>query len=106
MMAAEMAEDLGIFIDSSGGEVSAPFPTLASSSENVTTVFLESYEIACYLRDFMDKSTNMDGMSRFLEWPYVHHLSTHSNSTGCSSLITSGLEIAFVSGTHTGAVQP
>jgi hypothetical protein len=105
-MDTEMAEDSGVFLNSSGGEVSTPLPTLSSSSENVTTVFLESYEIACYLRGFMDKSTNIDGTSKFLEWPYVHHLSTHSNSTGCSSLTTSELEIAVTPGTHTGSSKP
>jgi len=63
-MDTEMAEDLGVFIDSSGGEVSTPLPTLSSSSEDVTTVFWEGYEVACYLRDFMDKSTNIDGTSK------------------------------------------
>ena|ERR1700722_404241 len=106
MMGTEMAEDLGVFIDSSDGEVSTPSPTLSSSSEDVVAVFLEGHEVACYLRDFMDKSTNIDGTSKFLEWPYVHHLSTHSNCTGYPSLTTSRLEIALVSGTHTGAFQP
>jgi hypothetical protein len=99
-MDAEMAESLGIFIDSSDGAVSHPLPTLSSSSKDVTTVFWESYDVAGYLRELMDEST------KFLGWSYVHHPSTHSNSTGYSSLITSGLEIAIVSGTHTGAVQP
>jgi hypothetical protein len=67
MMDTEMAEDLGVFIDSSGGEVPTPLSTLSSSSEDVTTVFLEGCEVACYLRDFMDKSTNIDGTSKFLE---------------------------------------
>jgi hypothetical protein len=73
-MDTELAEDLGISLNSSGGEVSTPLPTLSSSSENVTTFFWDSYEITCYLRDFMDKSINIDGTSKFLEWPYVHHL--------------------------------
>jgi hypothetical protein len=100
-----MAENLGVAIDLSGGEVHTAIlsPTSSSSSEDV---FLESYDVACHLRDLMAKSTNVDGTRKFREWPYVHHLSTHPNSTGCSSLRTSRLEIAFVSGTHTGAFQP
>jgi hypothetical protein len=105
-MDTEMAEDLGVFIDSSDREVSTPSPTLPSSSEDVVTVFLEGHEVAYYLCDFMGKSTSVGGTSKFLEWLYVHHLSTHSNCTGCSSLTTSGLEVALVSGTHTGAFQP
>src|SRR5437660_4717693 len=75
-MDAEMAESLGIFIDSSDGAVSHPLPTLSSSSKDVTTVFWESYDIAGYLRELMDEST------KFLGWSSVHHPSTHSNSTG------------------------
>src|ERR1700733_14853199 len=89
-MDAEMAESLGIFINSNDGAVSHPLPTLPSSSKDVTTVFWESYEVACYLDELMDEST------KFLGWSYVNHLSTHSNSTGYPSLITSGLEIAIV----------
>jgi hypothetical protein len=76
-----VAENLGVTIDLSGGEVhtAIPLPTLSSSSEDV---FLESYDVACYLRDLMAESTNIDGTRKFQEWPYVHHLSTHSNSTG------------------------
>jgi hypothetical protein len=101
----EMAANLGVATDLSGEEVHTAIllPTLSSSSEDV---FLESYDVACYLRYLMAESTNIDGTRKFREWPCVHHLSTHSNSTGCSSLTTSGLEIAFVSGTHTGAFQP
>ena len=103
-----MAEDLGIFIDSNDGEVypASSLQTLSSSFEDVTSIFLESDEIASHVRDYMDKFTNINGTSKFLEWPYVHHLSTHSNSTGCSSLTTSGLEIALIPRTHTGASKP
>jgi hypothetical protein len=87
-MAKETTEDLGVFTDPSGGEASTPLPTLSSSSTDVTTALLEDYEVACYLRDFMDKSTLIDGMNKFLEWPYVHHPFTRSNSTGCSSLFS------------------
>jgi hypothetical protein len=97
-MDAEMAESLGIFIDSSDGAVSYPLLTLSPSSKDVTTVFWESYEVACYLCELMDDST------KFLRWAYVHP-STHSNGTGYSSLTISGLVIPIVSGTHTGAVQ-
>jgi hypothetical protein len=62
----------------------------------------ESDSIACYFRDYMDQFTSIYGREKFLEWPYVHHLSTHSNSKGCSSLITSGLEIATITMTHWG----
>jgi hypothetical protein len=107
-MDKQMAEDLGVFIDSNGGEVYpvSPLQTLSSSFEDVTSVFLESDEVACHSRDYMDKFTNINGTSKFLEWPYVHHLSTHSNSTGCSSLTTSELEIAVTPGTHTGSSKP
>jgi hypothetical protein len=107
-MDTKMAESLGVTITSSDRELHTPIPspTLSASYEDVNTVYMDSYEIACYLRDYIDELPNSDGTSKFLEWPYVHHLSTYSNSPGCSSLTTSGLEIAFVSGTHTGAVQP
>jgi hypothetical protein len=93
----EMAENLGVAIDLSGGEVHTAIllPKLSPPSENA---FSESYDVACYLRDLMAESTNIDGMRTFREWPYV---TTHSNYTECSSLITSGLEIPSVSGTHT-----
>jgi hypothetical protein len=97
-----MAENLGVAIDLSGGEVHTTTlsPTSPPSSENV---FMESYDVACHLRDLMAESANIDGTRKFREWPYVHHLSTRSNSTGCSSLTTSGLEIAFISGNHASA---
>jgi hypothetical protein len=103
-----MAEDLGIFIDSNDGEVypASSLRTLSSSFEDITSVFLESDEIASHFRDYMVEFTNINGTSKFLERPYVHHLSTHSNSTRCSSLTTSGLEIAVIPGTHTGASKP
>jgi hypothetical protein len=109
-MDEEMLQDLGIVIHSSSGEVcNATFsptlsssseddssggevcnaslsPTLSPSSDDVTSVFWESDNIACYFRDYMDKFTNIYGRRKFLEWPYVHHLSTHSKSKGCSSL--------------------
>jgi hypothetical protein len=102
-----MAESLGVTIASSDREphTSIPSPTLSASYGDVYSVYEESHEIACYLRDYMDGLQNRDGTSKFLEWSYVHHLSTHSNSPGCSSLTTSRLEIALVSGT-TGAFQP
>ena len=101
----EMAENLGVAIDLSGGEVHTTTlsPTSPPSSENV---FMESYDVACHLRELMAESANIDGTRKFREWPYVHHLSTHSNSTGCSSLTISGLEIAFISGNHVSAFQP
>jgi hypothetical protein len=103
-MDEEMLQDLGIVIHSSGGEVCNVIFTLTSSpsSDDVTSVFWESDDIACHFRDYMDQFTNTYGRSKFLEWSYVHHLSTHSNSKGCSSLITSGLEIATIAVTHTG----
>ena len=101
-MDEEMLQDLGIIIQVSGGAS----PTLSSSSENVISVFEESHDIACHFRDYMDQSTNIYGKRQFLEWPYVHHLSTHSNSKGCSSLTTSGLEIAIITVTHTRASKP
>jgi hypothetical protein len=109
-MDEEMLQDLGIVIHSSSGEVcNATFsptlsssseddssggevcnaslsPTLSPSSDDVTSVFWESDNIACHFRDYMDKFTNIYGRRKFLEWPYVHHLSTHSKSKGCSSL--------------------
>jgi hypothetical protein len=103
-MDAEMAESLGIFIDSSDGAVSHPLPTLSSSSKDITTVFRESYEVARYLQELMG-DFNIDGKHKFLRWAYVHHPSTHSNGTRYSSLTISGLVIPIVSGTHTGAVQ-
>jgi hypothetical protein len=107
-MDKQMAEDLGIFIDSNDGKVypASSLPTLSSSFEDVASAFLESDEIASHFRDYMDEFTNINGASKFLEWPYVHHLSTRSNSTGCSSLTTSGLEIAVIPGTRTGASKP
>jgi hypothetical protein len=107
-MDKQMAEDLGIFIDSNDGEVypASSLRTLSSSFEDVASVFLESDEITSHLYDYMLESTNSDGASMFLEWPYVHYLSTHSNSTGCSSLTTCGLDIPVISGTHTGASKP
>jgi hypothetical protein len=107
-MDTEMAENLGVTITSSDREphTSIPSPTLSASYEDVYSVYEESYEIACYLRDYMDDLKNRNGTSKFLEWLYVHYLFTHSNGPGCSSLTASGLEIAFVSGTHTGAFQP
>ena len=62
--------------------------------------FGESDDVACHFRDYMDQSTNISGKRQFLGWPYVHHLSTHSNSKGCSSLTTSALEIATITVTH------
>jgi hypothetical protein len=107
-MDEEMAEDLGIVIDSSGGKVYNAIlsPTLSSSSEDDTSIFWESDVVARCFRDCMDQFTNIYGRRKFLEWPYVHHLSTHSNSKGCSSLTTSGLEIATLTMTHTGASKP
>jgi len=107
-MDEEMLQDLGIVIHSSGGEAcNAIFsPTLSSSSDDVTSVFWESDSVARCFRDSMDQSTDIFGKRQFLEWPYVHHLSTHSNSKGCSSLTTSGLEIAIITVTHTGASKP
>src|ERR1700722_3368216 len=107
-MDEEMLQDLGIVIHSSGGEVcNAIFsPTLSSSSEDDISVFWESDMVACCFRDCMDQFTSIYGRRKFLEWPYVHHLSTHSNSKGCSSLTTSGLEIATMTMTHTGASKP
>jgi hypothetical protein len=107
-MDTEIAKSLGVTITSSDREPHTPIPspTLSASYKDGYFVFEESYEIACYLRDYMDDLKNRDGTNKFLEWPYVHHLSTHSNSLGCSSLTTSGLESAFISGTHTGAFQP
>jgi hypothetical protein len=89
-MDKQMAEDLGIFIDSNDGEVNpaSSLRTSSSSFEDITSVFLESDEIASHFRDYMDEFT------------------THSNSTRCSSLTTSGLEIAVIPGTHTGASKP
>jgi hypothetical protein len=100
----EMAEDLGIVIDSSDRKVNNAIlsPTLSSSSGDDTSTFWESDKIACCFRDSMDQFTSIYGRKRFLEWPYVH-LSTHSNSTGHSSLTTNELEIASITGTHTGA---
>jgi hypothetical protein len=76
-MDKQMAKDLGVFIDSNGGEIypTSPLQTLSSSFEDVTSVFLESDEVASHFRDYMDKFTNINGTSKFLEWPYVHHLS-------------------------------
>ena len=107
-MDEEMLQDLGIVIHSNGGEIyDAIFsPTLSPSSDDVTSVFWESDDIACHFRDYMDQFTSIYGRRKFLEWPYVHHLSTHSNSKGCSSLTTSGLEIATITVTHTGASKP
>jgi hypothetical protein len=107
-MDEEMAEDLGIVINSSGGKIYNAIlsPTLSSSSENDTSIFWESDQVACCSRDYMDQSTNIYGRRKFLEWPYVHYLSTHSNNTGCSSLTSSELEIASITGTHTGASKP
>jgi hypothetical protein len=97
----EMLRDLGIIIHSSGGKVCKAIfsPTLSSSSENNSSdeevcnaflsptlssssddVFWESDNIARHFHDYMDQSTNIFGKRQFLEWPYVHHLSTHSNS--------------------------
>jgi hypothetical protein len=96
-----MLRDLGIIIHSSGGKVCKAIfsPTLSSSSENNSSdeevcnaflsptlssssddVFWESDNIARHFHDYMDQSTNIFGKRQFLEWPYVHHLSTHSNS--------------------------
>ena len=107
-MNKEMLQDLGIVIHSSGGEAyNAVFsPALSSSSEDDISVFWESDMVACCFRDCMDQFTSIYGRRKFLEWPYVHHLSTHSNSKGCSSLTTSGLEIATITVTHTGASKP
>jgi len=111
-MDEEMLQDLGIVIHSSGihssgGEVCNAIlsPTLSSSEDDIS-VFWESDSIACHFHDYMDRFTNIYGRTKFLEWPYVHHLSTHSNSKGCSSLTTSGLEIATMTVTHTGASKP
>jgi hypothetical protein len=55
-----MAENLGVAIDLSGGEVHTTtlLPTLSSSSESV---FMESYDVVCYLRDLMaDPPTSME----------------------------------------------
>jgi hypothetical protein len=83
-MDTEMAESLGITIASSDREPHAPIPSPISSVsyKDGYSVFEESYEIACYLRHYMDDLKNCDGTDKFLEWPYVHHLSTHSNSPG------------------------
>jgi hypothetical protein len=107
-MDTEMTGSFGVTIASSDREPHTPILslTLSASYEDVYSVYEESYEIACYLCDYMDDFKNCDGTSKFLEWPYGHHLSTHSNNPICSSLTTSGLESAFVSGTHTGAFQP
>jgi hypothetical protein len=108
MIDEEMAEDLGTVIDSSGGKVynATISPTLPSSSEDDTSIFWESDKVACYFRDYVDQFTSIYGRRKFLQWPYVHHLSTHSNSIGYSSLTTSKLEIASITGTHTGASKP
>jgi hypothetical protein len=106
-MDEEMLQDLGIVIHSSGGEVCNAISSPAlSSSEDDIPIFWESDMVACCFRDYMDKFTTIYGREKFLEWPYVHHLSTHSNSKGCSSLTTSGLEIATIAVTHTGTSKP
>src|SRR3954454_11824578 len=94
-MDEEMFQDLGIVIHSSGGEVcNATFsPALSPSSEDDISIFWDSDIIASHFRDYMYQFTSIYGRKKFLEWPYVHHLSTHSNRKGCSSLTTSGLEI-------------
>jgi hypothetical protein len=97
-MDEEMLQDLGIVIHSSGG--------LSSFSEDDISIFWESDMVACCFRDNMDQFTNIYGRRKFLEWPYVHHLSTYSNSKGCSSLIVNGLEIATITMSHTGASKP
>ena len=106
-MDEEMLQDLGIVIHSSGREVynATISPTLSSSEDDIS-VFWESDSIAYHFRDYMDQFTSIYGRTKFLEWPYVHHLSTHSNSKGCSSLTTSGLEIATMIMTHIGASKP
>jgi hypothetical protein len=112
----EMLQDLGIIIHSSDrGIRKATFsPTLPSPSEDNSSggevsnadVFWEGDNIARHFRDYMAQSTNIFGKRPFLEWPYVHYLSTHSNSKGCSSLTASGLEIAIMTVTHIGASKP
>jgi hypothetical protein len=54
-METEMAERLGVTIASSDRESHTPIlsPTLSASYEDVYSVYEESYEIACYLRDYM-----------------------------------------------------
>jgi hypothetical protein len=63
-----MAENLGVAIDLSDGGVHTAIllPTLSSPSENV---FLESYDVACYLCGLMAESTNnnIDGTRKFRE---------------------------------------
>jgi hypothetical protein len=107
-MDEEMLQDLGIVIHSSGGEVCNPIssPALSSSSEDDISIFWESDMVACCFRDNMDQFTNIYGRRKFLEWPYVHHLSIYSNSKGWSSLIINGLEIATITMSHTGASKP
>jgi hypothetical protein len=53
----EMAENLGVAIDLSDGGVHTTIllPKLSSLSKNV---YLESYDVACYLRGLMAESTN------------------------------------------------
>ena len=128
-MDEEMLQDLGIVIhsssgdvcnatfsptlssssedDSSGGEVcKATFsPALSPSSEDDISIFWDSDIIASHFRDYMYQFTSIYGRKKFLEWPYVHHLSTHSNRKGCSSLTTSGLEIPTMT-MHIGASKP
>jgi hypothetical protein len=45
---------------------------LPSSFEDVTSVILESDEVASHFRDYMNEFTNINGTSKFLEWPYIH----------------------------------
>ena len=106
-MDEEMLQDLGIVIHSSDRRIcnTTTSPTLSSSEDDIS-VFWESDMVACCFRDYMDQFTSIYGRRKFLEWPYVHHLSTHSNSKGCSPLTTSGLEIATMTMTHTGASKP
>jgi hypothetical protein len=68
-MDTERAESLGVTIVSSDREPHTPIPllTLSASYEDVYSVYEESYEIACYLRDYMDDFKNRDGTSKYLE---------------------------------------
>jgi len=106
-MDEEMFQDLGIVIHSSDGEVcNATFlPALSPSSEDDISIFWYSDIIASHFRDCMHQFTSIYGRKEFLEWPYVHHLFTHSNRKGCSSLTTSGLEIPTMT-MHIGASKP
>jgi hypothetical protein len=64
----EMVENLGVAIDLGGEAHTANLLPMSSSSENV---YLEGYNVACYLRDLMAESSNIDGTRKFREWPYV-----------------------------------